>query len=122
MIHIEFSWDRLNEVSATNRDDAKASAEGLELLDGPDEVVSGVRKSNLKPLCRSGLTRKFQLCHGQTILRRFKACTAQLHQKRDKVKGQRVGLGHSREIQKELLVPNLEVKNTSPGPALQPRS
>ena len=29
VIHIEFSWNRLNEVSATHRDDAEASAKCL---------------------------------------------------------------------------------------------
>lgn len=56
MIHIELSWNRLNEVSAAHGDDAKASAQRFQLLDGPDQVVSGVRKSNFKTLGRSGLT------------------------------------------------------------------
>lgn len=56
MIHIELSWNRLNEVSAAHGDDAKASAQRFQLLDGPDQVVSGVRKSSFKTLGRSGLT------------------------------------------------------------------
>lgn len=47
VVHIELGWNRLNEVGATHGDDAEASAEGLQLLDGPDEVVSEARKSCL---------------------------------------------------------------------------
>lgn len=45
MVHVELGWDGLDEVGATHGDDAKASTERLQFLDGPDEVVSGVGKS-----------------------------------------------------------------------------
>lgn len=53
VIHVELSWNRLDEVSAAHGDDAKASAQCFQLLDGSDQVVSGVRKSTLKTLGRS---------------------------------------------------------------------
>ena len=77
VIHIKLSWNRLNEVSAAHRDDAEASAQCLQFLDGPDQVVSEVRKSCLKTLGRPDLaTMQFQLCPGQyTLIEDSKGCT-----------------------------------------------
>ena len=59
VIHIELSGNRLDEVSASHRDDAESSAQGFQLLDGPDQVVSEVSKSSLKTLGKSGLTLRY---------------------------------------------------------------
>lgn len=65
VIHIELSWNRLNEVSASHRDDAESSAQCFQLLDGPDQVVSEVSKSSLKILGKLGLTSQIHLAEPQ---------------------------------------------------------
>jgi hypothetical protein len=56
VVHIELGWNRLNEVSAAHGDDAKASAQDLQFLDGPNQVISAVKKSSLKAFGRLDVT------------------------------------------------------------------
>lgn len=73
VVHVELSRDGLNEVGAAHGDDAEASAQRLQFLDGPDQVISEGRKSRLKtPGTADPAATQFQLWPSGDPLTRLK--------------------------------------------------